>query len=174
MKKILIIVFIFCLFPLSCLAKPIIKCDKQTFDPITTTYYLEGNVSVDTGNRLITANRAQVELYSLEVYAEGNVNLTQDNMVFTGDTVHVYGSKKTAVVEGDINFSDGNITITANKGSFNWGTKDAIFAGNVLINADDSSFTGTTQNLIKTNKNEAGQIATDKIIYNVRNKKFHD
>ena len=78
MKKILVLVFLLCLFPLSCLAKPIIKCDKQTFDPLTTTYYLEGNVSVDTGSRLITANRAQVELYSLEVYAEGNVNLTQD------------------------------------------------------------------------------------------------
>ena len=173
MKKILVLVFLLCLFPLSCLAKPIIKCDKQTFDPITTTYYLEGNVSVDTGSRLITANRAQVELYSLEVYAEGNVNLTQDDMVFTGDTVHVYGSQKTAVVEGDINFSDGNTTITANKGSFNWGTKDAVFEGNVLINADASLFTGTTQNLLNY-KNECGQITTNKIIYNVRTKKFHD
>ena len=168
MKKILVLVFLLCFFPLSCLAKPVIKCDKQTFDPITTTYYLEGNVSVDTGNR------AQVELYSLEVYAEGNVNLTQDNMVFTGDTVHVYGSQKTAVVEGDITFSDGNTTITANRGSFNWGTKDAVFEGNVLINADESSFTGTTQNLLTNNKNESGQIAINKIIYNVRTKKFHD
>ncbi len=174
MKKILVLVFLLCFFPLSCLAKPVIKCDKQTFDPITTTYYLEGNVSVDTGNRLITANRAQVELYSLEVYAEGNVNLTQDNMVFTGDTVHVYGSQKTAVVEGDITFSDGNTTITANRGSFNWGTKDAVFEGNVLINADESSFTGTTQNLLTNNKNESGQIVINKIIYNVRTKKFHD
>ncbi|NLH45052.1 MAG: organic solvent tolerance protein OstA [Acholeplasmataceae bacterium] len=174
MKKILILVFLLCLFPLSCLAKPVIKCDKQTFDPLTTTYYLEGNVSVDTGSRLITANRAQVELYSLEVYAEGNVNLTQDNMVFTGDTVHVYGSRKTAVVEGDINFSDGSTTITASKGSFNWATKDAVFEGNVLINADSSSFTGTTQNLLLTNKNESGQITTNKIIYNVRTKKFHE
>ena len=174
MKKILVLVFLFCVFPLSCLAKPIIKCDKQTFDPITTTYYLEGNVSVDTGSRLITANRAQVELYSLEVYAEGNVNLTQDNMVFTGDTVHVYGGRKTAVVEGDINFSDGNATITATRGSFNWSTKDAVFEGNVLINADSSSFTDATQNLLITNKNESGLIATNKITYNVRTKKFHD
>ena len=174
MKKILVLVFLLCFFPLSCLAKPVIKCDKQTFDPITTTYYLEGNVSVDTGSRLITANRAQVELYSLEVYAEGNVNLTQDNLVFTGDTVHVKKKQKTAVVEGDINFSDGNTTITANKGSFNWGTKDAVFEGNVLINADESSFTGTTQNLLTNNKNESGQIAINKIIYNVRTKKFHD
>ena len=174
MKKILVLVFLICMFPLSCLAKPVIKSAKQTFDTITTAYYLEGNVSVDTGNRLITANRAQVELYSLEVYAEGNVNLTQDNMVFTGDTVHVYGSQKTAVVEGDITFSDGNTTITANRGSFNWGTKDAVFEGNVLINADESSFTGTTQNLLTNNKNESGQIAINKIIYNVRTKKFHD
>ena len=174
MKKILVLVFLLCFFPLSCLAKPVIKCDKQTFDPLTTTYYLEGNVSVDTGSRLITANRAQVELYSLEVYAEGNVNLTQDNMVFTGDTVHVYGSQKTAVVNGDITFSDGNTTITANRGSFNWGTKDAVFEGKVLINADESSFTGTTQNLLTNNKNESGQIVINKIIYNVRTKKFHD
>ena len=69
MKKILLFVFLLCLLPLTCLAKPTIKCDRQPFDPITTTYYLEGNVSVDTGSRLITADRAQVELYSLEVYA---------------------------------------------------------------------------------------------------------
>ena len=174
MRKILIFVFLLCVLPLTCLAKPTIKCDRQTFDPITTTYYLEGNVSVDTGSRIITADRARVELYSLEVYAEGNVSLKQDNMLFTGDTVHVYGSQKTAVVEGDINFCDGSITIEAKRGSFNWGTKDAAFEGNVIINADASFFTGTTQNLLMNSKNESGQIITDKIIYNVRTKKFHD
>ena len=174
MKKTLLFVFLLCLLPLTCLAKPTIKCDRQTFDPITTTYYLEGNVSVDTGSRLITADRAQVELYSLEVYAEGNISLKQDNMLFTGDTVHVYGSRKTAVVEGDINFCDGSATITASRGSFNWATKDAVFEGNVFINADAVSFTGTTQNLLTNNKNDSGQIITDKITYNVRNKKFHD
>ena len=174
MKKLLAIIFIILLFPATCLAKPVIKCDKQTFDPITFTYYLEGNVSVETGSRLITANKAQVELYSLEVYAEGNIRLTQDNIVFTGDTVHVYGRDKTAVVEGNINFVDGSTTISANKAAFNWGTKDAVFEGNILISADETAFVGSTQNILSTAKTESGKIATDKIIYNVRTKKFHD
>ena len=41
MKKILVLVFLLCLFPLSCLAKPIIKCDKQTFDPLTSFIFFD-------------------------------------------------------------------------------------------------------------------------------------
>lgn len=173
MKKILAILFIFLLVPISCFAKPIIKCDRQTFDPITGLYYLDGNVSVQSNNRLITANKAQVELYSLKVYAQGDIRLVQDDIVFTGDAVSVYGSEKTAVVTGGISFTQGNLNINADKGSFNWSTKDALFEGDVHINAGDDYFAGSTKDTISGN-NPNGEITTNKIIYNVRTKKFHD
>lgn len=172
MKKILAILFIFLLVPVSCLAKPIIKCDRQTFDPITGFYYLDGNVSVQSNNRLITANKAQVELYSLKVYAQGDIRLTQDDIVFTGDAVCVYGSEKTAVVTGGINFTQGDINVNADKVSFNWSTKDALFEGDVHINAGEDYFTDLTTATLSGGKT-TGVITTDKIIYNVRTKKFH-
>lgn len=174
MKKLILILLLLLVFPLSCLAKPVIKCDRQTFDPITLTYCLEGNVSVDTGKRLITANKAKVELYSLEVYAEGEITLTQDNIVFTGDAVHVTGSDKTAVVTGNVNFAENGVNIKADRGSFNWGTKDALFEGKVRIKAEDVHFTENTSELLKSGKDENGGVTTERIIYNVRSKKFHD
>lgn len=158
--------------PTIALAKPIIKYDRQSFDPLKGIYYLEGNVSVQTGGRLITADAAQVELYSLQVHAQGNITLTQGNLVFTGDEVNVYGKDKLAVVSGDITFSDGTVSLTATTGNFNWGTKDAVFDGNVLIDADDSAFTGGTAYLTQR-RNTYGQIAIDEIIYNVRDQIFH-
>ncbi|HIU63626.1 MAG TPA: organic solvent tolerance protein OstA [Candidatus Avacidaminococcus intestinavium] len=172
MKKLFIAFLLIFLVPVSCFAKPTIKYDKQSFDPLRGIYYLEGNVSVDTGSRLITADQAQVELYSLEVHAYGNITLTQDSLVFTGDEVHVYGKNKNAVVTGDIAFSDGTVTINAEQGSFNWGNKDAHFTDNVRINAPDSAFTGSTQDL-PNRRSADGLIYTDDITYNVRQGLFH-
>lgn len=173
MKKTLAILFILLLVPVSCFAKPIIKCDRQTFDPITGLYYLDGNVSVQSSNRLITANKAQVELYSLKVYAQGDIRLTQDDIVFKGDAVCVSGNEKTAVVTGGINFTQGDINVNADKGSFNWATKDAVFEGDVHIKALEDYFTDSTKATV-SGSNANGDITTDKIIYNVRTKKFHD
>lgn len=172
MKKILIALLMVFLIPTMCFAKPTIKYDKQRFDPLRGIYYLEGNVSVETGSRLITADSAQVELYSLEVHAYGNITLTQGNLVFTGDEVHVYGKDKNAVVAGDISFNDGNVSVTADRGSFNWGNKDATFDGDVSIYADDNAFAYSTQYLLQE-RDSNGQIKTNEITYNIRDAAFH-
>ncbi|MDD4319949.1 MAG: LptA/OstA family protein [Acidaminococcaceae bacterium] len=152
MKKILMsmFLFIFLLIPAVCLASPAIKYDKQHFDPARGIYYLEGNVSVTVGQRVISADKAQVEMYAIEVHAQGDIHLQQDDIDFYGDTVDVYGSSKTAEVNGNLSFTQGNIAITADSGTFNWGTKNAVFIGNVQA---------TTPN---------GTLKADKIVYNIR------
>ena len=173
MKKLLAILFILLVLPISCTAAPIIKCDKQNFDPITSIHYLEGNVSVQIGNIFITARNAQVDLYSLKVYARGDIRLIQDAIVLTGDAVLVYCDEKKADLTGNINFTQGNINVNAEKGSFNWTNKDALFEGNVHIKAPEDSFVLTTkESLLGSNVN--GKVTTDKIIYNVTTQKFHD
>jgi len=149
MKKIFIFLCLFMLFPTLCLAAPDIKYNKQHFDPIRGIYYLEGNVSVTVGNRVISADKAQVEMYSIEVHAQGNIHLQQDDIDFYGDTVDVYGSQKTAEVKGNLNFTQGKTSITSDSGVFNWDNKNAVFTGNVTV---------TTPN---------GSMKADKIVYNV-------
>lgn len=50
-------------------AAPEITYDHQEFDPDTLTYRLSGHVAVKTGNRTITADRAEVSLLTNEVRA---------------------------------------------------------------------------------------------------------
>jgi len=137
------------LLPTLCLAAPDIKYNKQHFDPVRGIYYLEGNVSVTVGSRVISADKAQVEMYSIEVHAQGNIHLQQDDIDFYGDTVDVYGSQKTAEVKGNLNFTQGKTSITSDSGVFNWDNKNAVFTGNVTV---------TTPN---------GSMKADKIVYNV-------
>ena len=148
-KKIFIFLCLFMLLPALCHAAPDIKYNKQHFDPIRGIYYLEGNVSVTVGSRVISADKAQVEMYSIEVHAQGNIHLQQDNIDFYGDTVDVYGSRKTAEVNGHLNFTQGDVAITSDSGIFNWDTKNAVFTGNVNV---------TTP---------TGSIKADKVVYNV-------
>ncbi len=143
------LLLVFLLIPTVCLASPTIKYDKQHFDPVRGIYYLEGNVSVTVGRRVISADKAQVEMYAIEVHAQGDIHLQQDDIDFYGDTVDVYGSSKTAEVKGNLSFTQGNIAITADAGTFNWGTKNAVFIGNVQA---------TTPN---------GTLKADKIVYNI-------
>jgi lipopolysaccharide export system protein LptA len=149
MKKIFIFLCLFMLLPTLCLAAPSIKYNKQHFDPIRGIYYLEGNVSVTVGSRIISADKAQVEMYSIEVHAQGNIHLQQDDIDFYGDAVDVYGSRKTAEVNGNLNFTQGDTAITSDSGIFNWDNKDAVFTGNVNV---------TTPK---------GNMKADKIVYNV-------
>lgn len=173
MKKILAILFIMLIIPISCSAALTIKCDKQNFDPITSIHYLDGNVSVQIGNIFITANNAQVDLYSMKVSARGDIRLIQDAIVLTGDSVLVYFEEKTADVTGNINFTQGKINVNAEKASFNWSNKDAIFEGNVHIKAPEDSFAlAAKKNLLESNVSV--KVTTDKIIYNILTKKFHD
>ena len=148
-KKIFIFLCLFMLLPALCHAAPDIKYNKQHFDPIRGIYYLEGNVSVTVGSRVISADKAQVGMYSIEVHAQGNVHLQQDDIDFYGNTVDVYGCRKTAEVNGNLNFTQGDIAITSDSGIFNWDTKNAIFTGNVNV---------TTPN---------GNMKADKVVYNV-------
>ena len=148
-KKIFIFLCLFMLLPALCHAAPDIKYNKQHFDPIRGIYYLEGNVSVTVGSRVISADKAQVEMYSIEVHAQGNIHLQQDDIDFYGDAVDVYGSRKTAEVNGHLNFTQGDVAITSDSGIFNWDTKNAVFTGNVNV---------TTP---------TGSIKADKVVYNV-------
>jgi len=149
MKKIFIFLCLFMFLPTLCLAAPDIKYNKQHFDPIRGIYNLEGDVSVTVGSRVISADKAQVEMYSIEVHAQGNIHLQQDDIAFYGDTVDVYGSRKTAEVNGNLSFTQGDTAITSDSGIFNWETKNAVFNGNVNV---------TTP---------TGNMKANKIVYNI-------
>ena len=139
MKKIFLFVLMLLLVPAICLAEPQVTSDKQTFNPFTGVYDLQGNVHVEIGDRIITGDAAQVSMYKLEVHGQGN------------DTVDVYGKEKTAYVSGNMHFTQGDLIIRADTGSFNWGTKNAVFNGNVIVNGEPKS---------------------GEVIYNVREKVF--
>lgn len=151
MKKIFALVLMLLFIPAICLAKPQVTSDKQSFNPFTGVYDLQGNVHVEIGDRIITGDAAQVGTYTLEVHGQGNITLRESDIAFDCDTVDVYGREKTAYVNGDMRFTQGDLVITADNGSFNWGTKNAVFTGNVVVN-------GTPQ--------------SGAITYNVRDKTF--
>ena len=65
-------------------AAPEITYDHQEFDPDTLTYRLSGHVAVKTGNRTITADRAEVSLLTNEVRAWGNISLVDGDITFRG------------------------------------------------------------------------------------------
>ena len=62
MKKIFIFVLLLLLVPAICLAEPQVTSDKQTFNPFTGVYDLQGNVHVEIGDRIITGDAAQVSI----------------------------------------------------------------------------------------------------------------
>ena len=125
MKKIFIFVLLLLLVPAICLAEPQVTSDKQTFNPFTGVYDLQGNVHVEIGDRIITGDAAQVSMYKLEVHGQGNITLREGDITFDCDTVDVYGKEKTAYVAGNMNFTQGDMIISADTGSFNWSTKNA-------------------------------------------------
>jgi len=156
MKKFfLILCLVLLIIPTTALAAtPKITYDKQTFDPTKGIYYLTGNVTVGIGDCTITADKAQVNIYSLEVHAQGNIHLIQDDIDFAGDTVDVVGNSHIAYVQGGLKFVQNDTIITADSGSFNWDSKEAVFANNV-------HFTNSSQSLTRS-----------KLVYNVVDKKI--
>lgn len=120
---------------------PIIKADQQYLDINTGCYMLNGNVYIETNNRIITAGQAKVSMASLEVWGSGGITVTQDDIYFTGDNVYVYGSQNRASIEGNIKFSRPNIKITASQVNYSWQDKIAVFTGNVQVTQNDHSYT---------------------------------
>ncbi|MDR3564159.1 MAG: LptA/OstA family protein [Negativicutes bacterium] len=130
----LFIVMLTCLsFAAAVQAAPVIKSDSSSFDVTQGMYILKGNVSVEVGNRLITAGEARVKVLSLEVWGEGGITLTQGDIIFTGDSVYVNGLKDTALIKKNITFKRGDTNITADEAEFNWRTKQGVFRNNVII-----------------------------------------
>lgn len=139
-------------------ARPSISADNKTFDILTGRYVLTGNVRVEIGRRIITADKATVNLLSMEVVGEGHINLfsEEDNITFSGDRVTVNGSEKTAFVTGNTSFKQGETSITADNASYNWQTKLAVFSRNVCL----------TRNGNRTNH--------DRLTYHVINRTVED
>lgn len=116
-------------------ARPSISADNKTFDILTGSYVLTGNVRVEIGQRIITADKATVNLLSMEVVGEGHINLSseEDDITFSGDRVTVIGPEKTAYVTGHASFKQGETSITADDASYNWQTKLAVFSQNIRL-----------------------------------------
>ena len=68
MKKIFIFVLLLLLVPAICLAEPQVTSDKQTFNPFTGVYDLQGNVHVEIGDRIITAKEISPSIVIQSMY----------------------------------------------------------------------------------------------------------
>jgi lipopolysaccharide export system protein LptA len=113
--------------------RPVVTSDKQRFDPSQGLYFLEGNVYVAIANRIITADKASVDIVGLKVWAEGNVTLKQGDITFAGDSLYVDGGKSTAEIAGHLRFAREGLAIAAEYAEFNWKTKIAHLTGNVVV-----------------------------------------
>ena len=114
-------------------AKPVVRADQQYLDPTTGLYVLKGNVYIETGNRVITAGEAEVDMAGMEVHGTGGITLKQDGINFSGNSVYVYGTKNQADISGKVHFERSGLSIDADQVTFNWKTKQAVFSGNVVI-----------------------------------------
>lgn len=119
---------------------PVIKADQQYLDINTGCYMLNGNVLIETNNRIITAGQAKVSIATLEVWGSGGITVTQDDTYFTGDNVYVYGNQNRATIDGNIKFSRTNIKIAASQVNYSWQDKIAVFTGNVQVTQNDHSY----------------------------------
>ena len=144
MKLLRITAFLLCLLLTTtgmALAKPVITSDSSYLDVNTGRYILEGHVRVDTGSRVITADKAQVSIASLEVWGQGNITLVQDDIHFTGDRVYVNGNDHEATITGTADFERTGLSITSGSASFNWETKIADFYDHVTVTRGDQTST---------------------------------
>jgi len=122
-------------------AAPNISSDSRSFNPFTGVYELKGNVSVDFGERVITADAAQGSLFTLIVDAQGNVKLkdTKYNITFACDSVKVKAGNREADCYKRCVFTSGDTTITSDHGHYNWKTRVAEFDGSVTVNGKKRS-----------------------------------
>lgn len=140
-------------------ARPSISADNKAFDILTGSYVLTGNVRVEIGQRIITADKATVNLLSMVVTGEGNINLfsAEDDITFSGDRVTVVGPDKTASVTGHASFKQGETSITADDASYNWQTKLAVFSQNICptLNGNRTNHDSLTYHVINRTVEEA-------------------
>lgn len=133
-------------------AKPTITSDSKTFNIATGEYILEGNVSIATDSRVITAGKARVKLISLEVWGSDGVNVNQSDLNFSGDTVYVNGKNSTAQIDGGVDLVMDDLSIHADSVEYNWKTKTADFSGNITLRQNETiSYFNTLQYNIETN-----------------------
>ena len=116
-------------------ARPTVSADSKYFDFSSGCYVLTGNVRVEIGERIITADKAAVNLMTMEVLGEGHINLvsSEDDITFSGDSVSVVGREKTAFVTGNAVFRQGETVITSDSASYSWQSKEADFRHNVKL-----------------------------------------
>ena len=103
-------------------AKPKITADNTYFDINNAAYILTGNVYIETGDRIITADKAKVSMLSMEVWADGSIKLTQNDVTLTGDSVYANNAEKSATISGNVCLERSNLKITAETAIYNWQT----------------------------------------------------
>ena len=109
----------------------VINSDSRHFNPLTGIYDLNGHVYVKFpihGEAMqVTADTAQVKLYSQEVNAKGNISLQFGELLFRCDKAYVPIKNRVANVEGNIYFKHEYTEIRADSAVYNWKTKIATF-----------------------------------------------
>lgn len=140
--------------PSTSLGAPAIYADNKYFDISSGLYILQGNVSVETGTRIITAGLAKVNMISMEVWASEGITFSQPGISFSGDTAYIHGSAHEADITGPLQFVQEQNIITASHVIFNWQTKLATFSGNVMATTNEGSY------------------SADSIIYNVETRQI--
>lgn len=109
------------------------RADKQYFDVETGQYFISGNIVINVGSALITGDKAQAKLSTLEFWGTGGWLLKQDDVTFRGESVYVVMGKNLAMIEGGADFQRPGLQITATKVDYNWKSKVAEFRGNVKV-----------------------------------------
>lgn len=140
LKTILLVLAIMIVSTYTVSASPKVTADNTTFDILSGTYKLDGNVCVATNSFTVTADHAQVNLASFEVWAQDNITCVysaDDSSAtpinFSGDDLYGSWGSKTITVKGDTQFKSGGLSVKADTTSFNWDTKIADFSGNVAV-----------------------------------------
>ncbi|MDL2281093.1 organic solvent tolerance protein OstA [Selenomonadales bacterium OttesenSCG-928-I06] len=141
-KRILVLCLVFCflLAGIANAAMPTIKADKTYYDINTGLYVLDGNVYIESKNRVVTAGHAKVSVDNFEVWGTGGITFKQDDIHFKGGSVYVYGKNKRAEIAGGVDFERTDVHITSDSAEYNWKSKVAIFKGNVNVNENGNTW----------------------------------
>ena len=145
-KRILVLSLIFCFFLIGVTnaAMPTIKADSTNYDINRGLYILDGNVYIESKNRVVTAGHAEVSVDNFEVWGTGGISFRQDDIHFTGGSVYVYGKQTRAEIAGGVDFERTGVSITSDGAEYNWKTKVATFKGNVHVNDNGKAWQGDT------------------------------
>ncbi len=131
------------------------RADNQYFDVETGQYVISGNIVINLDNGVITGEKAQVKLSTLEFWGTGGWLLKQFDVTFRGESAYVVFGKDVAMIEGGVDFQRTDLQITADKVDYNWKTRIAVFNGNV-----------------KLMQTGLAPVGSDQLKYNVKTKEF--